>query len=99
MVPTLYGFSTHLQDAHAEGVSQDLVRLVVVTVTDVGRSNEEFKRVILVQIQCASFYFLLQLPHAFLPIAVKDIFFLDTNQNLLSEAVTRMMGQKVRLTC
>lgn len=60
-----------MQDAHAEGVSQDLVRLVVVTVADVGRGNEELKRVILVQVQRASFYLLLQLPHALLPIAVK----------------------------
>lgn len=63
----------HLQDTHAKGVSQDLVRLIVVTVSDAGCSNEQFKRVILIQIQRASFYFLLQLPHAFLPIAVKQI--------------------------
>lgn len=65
---------THLQDAHAEGVAQDLVGLVVVTVADVGRSDEEFKRVILIQVQGASFYLLLQLPHALLPIAVSHIF-------------------------
>lgn len=61
-----------MQDAHAEGVSQDLVRLVVVAVADVGRSNEELKRVILIQVECASFDLLLQLPHALLPIAVKQ---------------------------
>lgn len=64
---------THLQDAHAEGVSQDLVCLVVVTVADVGRSHEQLKRVILVQVQCSGFYLLLQLPHALLPIAVSDM--------------------------
>lgn len=64
---------THLQDAHAEGVSQDLVCLVVVTVADVGGSDEELKRVVLIQIQGASFDLLLQLPHALLPIAVSDI--------------------------
>lgn len=46
------------------------MRLVVVTVADVGGSNEELKRVILIQIQGASFNLLLQLSHALLPIAV-----------------------------
>lgn len=63
---------THLQDAHAVGVSQDLVCLVVVTVSDVGCSDEEFKRVVLIQIQCASFDLLLKLSHTLLPIAVSD---------------------------
>ena len=49
------------------------MRLVVVTVADVGGSDEEFKRVVLVQIQCASFNLLLQLSHALLPIAASDI--------------------------
>lgn len=50
--------------------------LVVVTVADVGRSNEEFKRVILIQIQCACFDLLLQLSHALLPIAAEaEVFF------------------------
>lgn len=47
--------------------------LVVVTVADVGCSDEEFKRVVLIQIQCARFNLLLQLPHALLPIAVSYI--------------------------
>lgn len=64
---------THLQDTHAEGISQDLVRLIVVTVSDAGRSNEQLKWVVLIQIQRARFYFLLQLSHALLPIAVKYI--------------------------
>lgn len=63
---------THLQDTHAEGVSQDLVRLIVVTVADVGGSDEELERVVLIQVQCAGFDFLLQLPHALLSIAVRD---------------------------
>lgn len=67
-----------MQDAHAEGVSQDLVRLVVVTVADVGRSDEKLKRVILIQTECARFYLLLQLPHALLPVAVREI----SNQSL-----------------
>lgn len=80
-----------MQDAHAEGVSQDLVRLVVVTVADVGCSNEELKRVILVQVQRASFYLLLQLPHALLPIAVKKKRRV-TQIFLLSERVKRDDG-------
>lgn len=75
-LPTFYGGigtqargASHLQDAHAVGVSQDLVCLVVVTIADVGRSDEEFKRVVLIQIQRASLDLLLQLPHALLPIA------------------------------
>lgn len=66
-------WKTHLQDTHAEGVSQDLVCLIVVTVSDAGCSYEQLKWVILIQIQGASFYFLLQLPHALFPIAVKHI--------------------------
>lgn len=72
---------THLQDAHPVCVSQDLVGLVVVTVADVGCSDEEFKRVILIQIQRASIYFLLQVSHALLPIAVSSI--LDKFNTLL----------------
>lgn len=68
---------THLQDTHAVGVPQDLVRLIVVTVSDVGCSDEEFKRVVLIQGQSASFYLLLQMSHALLTIAVSDIL---TNQ-------------------
>lgn len=67
------GWKTHLQDTHAEGISQDLVCLIVVTVSDAGCGNEQFKWVVLIQIQCASFYFLLQLPHALFPIAVRHI--------------------------
>ena len=63
---------THLQDTHAEGVSQDLVCLVVVAVSDVGCSDEEFKWVILVQIQRASFDLFLQMSHALLPIAISQ---------------------------
>lgn len=46
------------------------MRLVVVAVADVGRSDEEFKRVVLIQIQRACFDLLLQLSHALLPVAV-----------------------------
>lgn len=49
------GWKTHLQDTHAEGVSQDLVCLVVVTVSDGGCGNKQFKWVIRIQIQRASF--------------------------------------------
>lgn len=61
-----------MQNTHAEGVSQDLVCLIVVTVSDAGCSNKQFKWIILIQIQCASFDFLLELPHALFPIAVKQ---------------------------
>ena len=56
--------------------------LIVVTVADVGCSDEEFKRVILIQIQCAGFNLLLQLPHTLLPIAVSDTF--DKSNHLSS---------------
>lgn len=49
------------------------MRLVVVTVPDVGCSDEEFKWVVLVQIQRASFDLLLQMSHTLLPIAVSHI--------------------------
>lgn len=38
----------YLQNTHAIGVSQDLVGLIVVAVSDVGCSNEKLKRIILV---------------------------------------------------
>lgn len=48
------------------------MRLIVVTVADVGGSDEELERVVLIQVQCARFDFLLQLPHALLSITVTD---------------------------
>lgn len=62
----------YLQDAHAKRVSQDLVRLIVVAVADVGGGDEELKRVVLVEVQRARFDLLLQLLHALLPIAASD---------------------------
>lgn len=48
------------------------MRLIVVAVADVGGSDEELERVVLIQVQCARFDFLLQLPHALLSIAARD---------------------------
>lgn len=45
--------------------------LVVVAVADVGGCDEELKRVVLIQVQRPRFDFLLQLLHAFLPIAAR----------------------------
>ena len=59
---------THLQDAHAVGVPQDLVRLVVVAVADVGGGDEQLEGVVLLQVQGARLNLLLQLPHAFLAV-------------------------------
>lgn len=47
------------------------MRLIVVAVADVGGSDEELERVVLIQVQCARFDLLLQLPHALLSIAVR----------------------------
>lgn len=49
------------------------MRLVVVTVADVGCGNKEFKWVVLIQVQRASFNLLLQLFHALLSIAVSQM--------------------------
>ncbi len=38
----------YLQNTHAIGVSQDLVRLIVVAVSDVGCSNEKLKGIVVV---------------------------------------------------
>lgn len=62
----------YLQNTHAIGVSQDLVRFIVVTVSDVGCSNEKLKRIILVQVQRACFDLLLQLSHPLLSITRKQ---------------------------
>ena len=43
-----YSPHSHLQDAHPKGVSEDLVRLLVVAVPNVRACYEQFKRVILV---------------------------------------------------
>lgn len=80
----------YLQDTHAERVSQDLVRLVVVAVADVGGGDEELERVVLVQVQRARFDFLLQLLHAFLPIAARDSG--DTSRPSAFSSKTRHFG-------
>ena len=58
-----------LQRAHAVGFAEDLVGLVVVAVADVGRGDEQLERVVFVDIQVASFDFLLELLHFLLPVA------------------------------
>ena len=71
-----------LQRAHAVGFAEDLVGLVVVgyyhethkilvavAVADVGRGDEQLERVAFVDIQVASFDFLLELLHFLLPVA------------------------------
>lgn len=61
------GEITHLENTHAKRVAQDLVRLIVVAVANVGGSYEEFKGVILLYVQRPVLYFFLQLSHSFLP--------------------------------
>ena len=46
--------------------------LIVVTVADVGCSDEEFEGVVLIQVQRARFNLFLQLSHALLAVAVLD---------------------------
>lgn len=59
LTPARPGVVTHLEHAHAEGVAQDLVGLVVVAVADVGGGDEEFKGVILPYVQRPVLDFLL----------------------------------------
>lgn len=87
----------YLQDTHAERVSQDLVRLVVVAVADVGGGDEELERVVLVQVQRACFDFLLQLLHAFLPIAARDSGDTSRPSAFSSKRVT--LVQEMQPTC
>lgn len=60
--------ATHLEDAHAESVAQDLVGLIVVAVPNVCGRHEQFKGVILLYVQCPILYFFLELSHSFLPV-------------------------------
>lgn len=61
------GEGTHLQNTHAKSIAQDLVGLVVVAVANVCGGYEEFKGVILLDVQRPVLYFFLQLSHSFLP--------------------------------
>ena len=63
---------TYLQHTHSVGVPEDLVCFCIVAVADVCGSNEEFKRIILLQIKSSTFYLLLQLFHTFLAMAEAD---------------------------
>lgn len=62
------GAATHLEDAHAEGVAQDLVGFIVVAVANVCGRHEQFEGVILLYVQCPVLYFFLELSHPFLPV-------------------------------
>lgn len=64
------GEVTHLENAHAKRVAQDLVGLIVIAVANVGGSYEEFKGVILLYVQRPVLNFFLQLSHSFLPMTV-----------------------------
>lgn len=76
------------------------MRLIVVTVADVGCSDEELKRVILIQIQCASFNLLLQLPHTLLTIAVSDIFDKSNHlSSLIQQVRNSLLSEAFTLTC
>ena len=59
-----------LQYTHAKSVAEDLVRLSIVAVADGGGSNEEFKWIILFQVEGTTLKFLLKLSHPFLSVAV-----------------------------
>lgn len=59
LTPGLPEDGTHLEDTHAEGVAQDLVRLVVVAVANVGGGDKEFKGVVLLYVQSSVLYFFL----------------------------------------
>jgi hypothetical protein len=58
-----------LQYAHPIGISKNLVRLLVVYITDVVEGNEKFERVFGIGFSYASFDFLLNLVLALLPVA------------------------------
>lgn len=58
--------ASHLEDAHAEGVAEDLVGLGVVAVADGGGRHEELEGVLLLGVQQAPLSQLLYLPHALL---------------------------------
>lgn len=62
---TLY-IHSHLEDTHPVCVSQDLVGLIVVAVTDICGGNEQLKGVIFLQVQSSRLNLLLQLAHPFL---------------------------------
>ena len=63
---------TYLQHTHSVGVPEDLVCFCIVAVADVCGSNEELKRIVLLQIKSSTFYLLLQLFHTFLAMAEAD---------------------------
>lgn len=77
------------------------MRLIVVAVADVGGSDEELERVVLIQVQRARFDFLLQLPHALLSVAEegqREQKSSRPSSPLLSSPASRCRGGS-KLTC
>ena len=61
--------TTHLQHAHSEGLSEDLVGFRVVAVSYLRGSDEEIKRIVLFHVDCSTFQLFLQLLHPLLAMA------------------------------
>lgn len=57
---------TYLENTHAVGVTEDLVRLIVVAVADVCSSDEELEWIIIANVHHSSFDLLLELLHTLL---------------------------------
>lgn len=65
---TVVKHELYLQDAHAEGVAQDFVGVVVIAVADVGGGHEQREGVLLLGVQQPSHHHLLNLPHSLLAV-------------------------------
>ena len=71
-----------LEDAHPVRVAENLVGLVIITVTDVGRGHEHLKGVLLVNLHLARLDLFVQLLHLFLPVAGEAEFLLVTPEDI-----------------
>ena len=70
-----------LEDAHPVCVAENLVSLVIVTVTDVGRGHEHLEGVLLINLHFAGLYLLVKLFHFLLSVAGEAEFLLVTPED------------------
>ena len=71
-----------LEDAHTVSVTENLVGLVIITVSDVGRGHEHLEGVLLVNLHLARLDLFVQLLHLFLPVAGEAEFLLVTPEDI-----------------
>lgn len=67
-----------LENAHSIRVSQNFMRLCIIAVANICRSNEELERIVLVYIYFARLDLLLQVTHPLFPMTGKTLIIIST---------------------